>query len=101
MHRARAQTNLALLDEFLARHADLFSWVPPRGGVVAFPRWLGDESTTALSDRLLRDDGLLLAPSAYFAGGERHVRIGFGTAAFPASLAMLDEALDTPPRVGR
>ncbi len=92
---ALAQTNLALLDAFLARHDDRFACVRPRGGVVAYPRWLGDETTGALSDRLLRDHGLLLASSANFAGGERHVRIGFGTAAFPTALTLLEESLQT------
>jgi len=62
-------------------------------GVVAYPRWLGQGSTSALSAHLLREHGLLLAPSAYFAGGERHVRLGFGTAATPTNLALLAEAL--------
>ncbi len=92
-NRALARANLAHLREFLGRHAALFAWQPPRGGVVAFPRWLGQASTTALSDRLLRERGLLLAPSAHFAGGERHVRLGFGTAATPANLALLEAAL--------
>jgi len=91
----RARANLAALETFMGRNADRFSWVPPRGGVVAFPRWLGGESTTALSERLLCEHGLLLAPSAYFAGGERHVRIGFGTASATAGLALLEEALAT------
>ena len=57
------------------------------------PRWLGPGTTTALSERLLRDHGLLLAPSAYFAGGERHVRVGFGTAGAAIGLELLEEAL--------
>jgi aspartate/methionine/tyrosine aminotransferase len=87
--------NVDALRGFMGRNSDRFSWVPPRGGVVAFPRWLGDESTSALSERLLRDHGLLLAPSAHFAGGERHVRVGFGTAGTVAGLGMLEEALRT------
>jgi aspartate/methionine/tyrosine aminotransferase len=67
--------------------------VPPRGGVTAFPCWLGEESTTALSERLLRDHGLLLVPSAHFGGGEHHARVGFGTAGMAAGLALLEEAL--------
>ncbi len=90
---ARASANLALLDAALARHPDRFAWVRPTGGVVAFPRWLGDESTSVLSERLLRDHRLLLAPSAHFAGGERHIRLGFGTASFPTGLALLENAL--------
>jgi aspartate/methionine/tyrosine aminotransferase len=90
---ALARENFAALGAFIARNADRFSWVPPRGGVVAFPRWLGAEPTSVLSDRLLRDHGLVLAPSAYFAGGERHVRIGFGTVGATAGLALLEGAL--------
>nr|MDP9471271.1 hypothetical protein [Chloroflexota bacterium] len=37
--------------------------------------------------------GVLLAPSAYFAADERHVRIGFGTSTFPASLAAFEAYL--------
>ena len=69
--------------------------MPPRGGVTAFPRWLGEESTTALSERLLRDHGLLLVPSAHFGGGEHHARVGFGTAGMATGLALLEEALGT------
>lgn len=90
---ALARANLAALEAFIGRNGDCFSWVSPRGGVVAFPRWLGDESTSVLSERLLREHDLLLAPSAYFAGGERHVRIGFGTASATAGLALLEKAL--------
>ncbi len=85
-NRALARANLAHLRDFLGRHDRLFAWQAPQGGVIAFPRWLGAEPTSALSDRLLREHGLLLAPSAHFAGGERHVRLGFGTAATPANL---------------
>jgi aspartate/methionine/tyrosine aminotransferase len=87
-----ARDNLGTLRVFLERYGDRFAWVLPRGGVTAFPRWLGEESTTALSERLLRDHGLLLVPSAHF-GGERHARVGFGTAGMAAGLALLEEAL--------
>jgi aspartate/methionine/tyrosine aminotransferase len=87
------RNNLGTLRAFLERHRDRFAWVPPRGGVTAYPRWLDEESTTTLSERLLRDHGLLLVPSAHFGGGERHARVGFGTAGMAAGLALLEEAL--------
>ena len=90
-----AKDNLAQLQRFLGQHTDLFSVHDPRGGVVIFPRWLGDESTTVLSERLLREAGVLLAPSAYFATDERHVRIGFGTSTFSASLAAFEAYLES------
>ena len=92
---ALARDNLGTLRAFLERHEDRFAWVPPRGGVTAFPRWLGEESTTALSERLLRDHGLLLVPSAHFGGGDHHARVGFGTTGMAAGLALLEEALGT------
>ncbi len=90
---ALAGENLTALAAFIARNDALFSWVPPCAGVVAFPRWRGAETTSGLSERLLREHGLLLASSAHFAGGERHVRVGFGTAGATAGLALLEEAL--------
>ena len=92
-NRALARENRAALAAFIGRNADLFSWTPPRAGVVAFPRWLGGGTTRALSERLLREHGLLLASSDHFAGGERHVRVGFGTAGATAGLALLEGAL--------
>ncbi|MDP9473406.1 MAG: aminotransferase class I/II-fold pyridoxal phosphate-dependent enzyme, partial [Chloroflexota bacterium] len=93
-NRTLAKNNLAQLQGFLTQHTDLFSWHNPHSGVVIYPRWLGDESTTVLSERLLQETGVLLAPSAYFATDERHVRIGFGTSTFPSSLAAFEEYLE-------
>lgn len=73
-----AETSRNHLSVFMETHAAHFSWVPPKAGVNAFPRWLGPGGTKALSDALLRDEGLLLAPSRYFGAGDDHVRIGFG-----------------------
>ena len=92
-NRTIARNNLAQLEGFFMRHTDLFSWHSPRSGVVVFPRWLGNESTTVLSEHALRDAGILLAPSAYFATDDRHVRIGFGTSTFASTLAMFEEYL--------
>jgi aspartate/methionine/tyrosine aminotransferase len=90
---ALAQRNLALLDDAIVRYADRLAWVRPTSGVIGFPRWRGVETTTVLSARLLRDHGLLVAPSTYFAGGEHHLRLGFGTAGFAQGLALLEAAL--------
>jgi aspartate/methionine/tyrosine aminotransferase len=89
----RARANMDVLRAFITRNSQHFSCVLPGAGVVAFPRWLGAGATTELSEHLLHDHHLLLAPSAYFEGGDRHVRIGFGTDTFPSALALLGEAL--------
>jgi len=73
-----AATGRAALQAFMTRHAQNFSWHPPQAGVNAFVRWQGPGGTKHLSERLLADAKLLLAPSAYFGAGDDHVRIGFG-----------------------
>ena len=81
------------LTEFLAGHEDRFSWIPPTGGVNAFVRWHGAGGTKKLSDRLLEEAKLLLAPSLYFGAGDDHVRIGFGKRDLGQGLARLSEWL--------
>lgn len=94
-NRAIATANLDRLRTFLTQYARFFSCHLPTAGVIAYPRWLGPDTTQALSDHLLRSKQLLLAPSECFDAGDRHVRIGFGTSAFPAALQLLAGYLDS------
>lgn len=77
-HRARLQTNLAVLDRFFADYADCFSWHRPAGGSICFPRMLIDAEASAFCDALVERAGIMLVPSSLFQFGERHVRIGYG-----------------------
>ncbi len=88
-------SSLAAAHEFFQRHDNLFAWRPPQAGVTTFPRWLGPGGTKALSDRLLDDASLVLAPSLCFDAGDNHVRLGLCRRAFPEALARLDEVLTT------
>lgn len=77
-HLARVRRNLALLDEFFAAHADLFEWVRPRAGTIAFPRYKGKEGAYALCQRLVREAEIMLLPSTVYDYDDQHVRVGFG-----------------------
>lgn len=88
-------TSLGVADEFFKRHDNLFAWQPPMAGVMAFPRWLGPGGAKALSDRLLDDASVVLAPSPCFDAGDNHVRLGLCKRAFPEALARFDEFLAT------
>lgn len=77
-HRARLQTNLAVLDRFFADYADCFRWHRPAGGSICFPRLLIDAEASAFCDALVERAGIMLVPSSLFQFGERHVRIGYG-----------------------
>ncbi len=83
----------AALTQFLDTHKDRFSWTPPAGGVNAFVRWHGAGGTRDLSDRLLAEARLLLAPSAFFGAGDDHVRIGFGKRDLADGLSRLSDWL--------
>ncbi|HEY9282476.1 MAG TPA: aminotransferase class I/II-fold pyridoxal phosphate-dependent enzyme [Pyrinomonadaceae bacterium] len=76
--RARkvASTNLGLLDQFVAEHADSLSWVRPRGGMTAFP-WLTDGGDSRAFCREMAARGVLLAPGDCWEM-PGHFRLGFG-----------------------
>jgi aspartate/methionine/tyrosine aminotransferase len=86
---------LAAANAFFDRHDNLFAWTPPGAGALTFPRWLGPGGTKALSDRLVDEASLALAPSLCFDAGDRHFRLGLCRRNFPEALARFDEFLAT------
>lgn len=73
-------------------HDDLLQWAPPRGGTTAFPRVLAG-SAAELSEWLVTEHGILLAPSTVFPAAGEHLRIGLGRRNFPAGARQLTAAL--------
>ncbi len=97
--RAIALGNLVGLSAFLARHAALFDWVPPRAGVVGYVRYRGAEGVERFVARMADGPGVLLLPASVFrselaALPADRFRIGFGALGFPAGLAALEAALE-------
>ena len=90
--RSLVLSNLPLLDEFMRRRRDLFSWVRPTAGPVGFPRVLADVQVQEWCERIAREAGVLLLPGAVY-GQPRHARLGFGRANLAQALARLDEYL--------
>jgi aspartate/methionine/tyrosine aminotransferase len=74
--RQVSSSNLALLDQFFAQHADQIRWVRPQGGTIAFP-WLADGSDARPFCQALAQRGVLLAPGDCF-DMPPHFRLGFG-----------------------
>jgi aspartate/methionine/tyrosine aminotransferase len=74
-HRV-ARANLRAMEPFFGEHAERIGWIPPRGGLTAWP-WLrsGESSRPFCEEAATR--GVLLAPGDCF-GAPRHFRIGFG-----------------------
>lgn len=84
--------NLDALDAFFARHAGLFDWRRPRAGTTAFPRYRPGGSA-AFCERLAKEAGVLLLPSAAFDAGDEHLRFGYGRVNLPEAVAALENFL--------
>jgi aspartate/methionine/tyrosine aminotransferase len=91
--RARriASANLALLEGFFGEHRDVLNWVPPRGGMTAFP-WLNSRTDARPFCQEAMKHGILLAPGDCF-GMPAHFRIGFAASGerFAAAVERLAE----------
>lgn len=87
------QDNLRLIDDLFARHSDLFSWVRPRAGSMAFPRLLRGE-VNEFCDRLVKQAGVLLLPGSLYDDSRNHFRLGLGRRNLPEAVEKLEEFLN-------
>lgn len=92
-HLARVKKNIDILAEFIQQHDDFFSWHPPRGGSICFPKMKSVGSTAAFCRQLVTDTGIMLLPSGVFDYGDQHVRIGLGRDNLDNILTRLDDYL--------
>jgi aspartate/methionine/tyrosine aminotransferase len=81
----RIERNLALAEAFFTRRADLFEWRPPLAGSTALVGF-DVPSVAALSERLAREEGLLIQSGGMLGSDDRHMRIGLGREAFAEAL---------------
>lgn len=70
--------NLVRLDRFMADHATVLRWIPPRAGSIAFPCLVADEPVERMTDALVETEGVMLLPGRVFGDHANHFRIGFG-----------------------
>jgi aspartate/methionine/tyrosine aminotransferase len=90
-NRALVVENLQRLDAFFAQFESLFEWKAPKGGCVAFPRYLGSEGVEVFCRRLIEEAGVLLLPASIYRSEltdtpRDRFRIGFGRANLPAGV---------------
>jgi aspartate/methionine/tyrosine aminotransferase len=86
-----ATQNLRLLAAFMPEHRETLAWIPPRGGMFAFPWLVSGEDSRAFC-QAAAEQGILLAPGDCF-DAPSHFRLGFAamTDKFPAALHRLGE----------
>jgi aspartate/methionine/tyrosine aminotransferase len=86
-----ATQNLRLLTSFMSEHREMLGWIPPQGGMTAFPWLIGGENSRAFC-QAAAEQGILLAPGDCF-DAPSHFRLGFAavTDKFPEALDRLGQ----------
>jgi aspartate/methionine/tyrosine aminotransferase len=86
------KNNLSIMDNFFRHHADLFTWVRPQAGSMAFPRYLNGD-VESFCDELVRKAGVLLLPGSVYDDTYNHFRLGLGRKNLPEAVARLEDFL--------
>jgi aspartate/methionine/tyrosine aminotransferase len=86
-------TNLEWGMRFFGEHADYFTWLSPKAGSVAFPKWLGDVSVEEFCHEVLEKQGVMIVPGSLFDFPGNHFRVGLGRKNFPEALERVAEYL--------
>ena len=83
--------NLKFLECLMADHRDVLGWIPPQGGMTAFP-WLGSAENARPFCQAAAERGILLVPGDCF-DTPSHFRLGFAAAGenFPKALDRFGE----------
>ncbi|MBL8058167.1 MAG: hypothetical protein JNK29_15790, partial [Anaerolineales bacterium] len=87
------QANTAHMAAFCADYPELFRWLPPDAGSVAFPVWTGPGTVNGLAQALVDGHGVMLAAGSLFATApapiNEHFRVGLGRRNLPEALAQV------------
>src|SRR5260370_25932576 len=70
-----ATRNLRQLASFMSEHRETLGWIPPRGGMTAFP-WLVSGENSRSFCQAAAEQGILLAPGDCF-DSTSHFRLAF------------------------
>ena len=102
-NRQRVARNVEVVRSFLLANEDVFTWVPPKAGTVAFPRLLNARPSltarqaggvAAFCTRVLAATGVLVLPSSVFGYGDNHFRLGLGRDDLRDALPLVGEYLE-------
>lgn len=90
-HLDRINRNFQLADTFFNKHQDLFSWIKPKAGTIAFPKINSGEDSFEFCERVIKEAGIMLLPSDVYDYDSKHFRLGFGRENFPEALAAFED----------
>lgn len=84
--------NLKVIDDLFTRYASQFTWIRPRAGSMAFPRYLGG-NVEKFCDELVKKAGVLLLPGTMYDDSHNHFRLGLGRKNLPQAVERLEQFL--------
>ena len=84
--------NLDVIEDLFTRRGDLFSWIRPQAGSMAFPRYLGGD-VEEFCDELVKKAGVLLLPGSVYDDSRNHFRLGLGRKNLPQAVERLEQFL--------
>jgi aspartate/methionine/tyrosine aminotransferase len=101
-NRALIAANTPLFDQFFSDFPTLFTWSPPQGGCVTYPRYHGPEGVETFCQNLIQQAGVLLLPASIFHSQltplpPNHFRLGVGRANPTPALEAFQTWLRTQP----
>ncbi len=70
--------NLVIAENFFAEHANALTWLNPRAGSIAFPRWHGKASVEQFCAEMVEQYGVMILPGSVFDFPGNHFRVGLG-----------------------
>ena len=86
--------NLQIAEDFFDDHRDLFIWMPPAAGSIAFPLWKGHLTIENFCQGLLEKHGVMVVPGSIFDYPGNYFRVGLGRKNFPEALQHVGEYLE-------
>lgn len=70
--------NYQLVKSYFVSRSDIFQWVEPQGGCIAYPKYLGSEDIFEVADHLRHATGVVVLPDQIFEMKNQHFRVSFG-----------------------
>ncbi|HJS97486.1 MAG TPA: aminotransferase class I/II-fold pyridoxal phosphate-dependent enzyme [Terriglobales bacterium] len=75
--RAILRRQLPRLEAWIHKHDDIFSYIPPVAGAIAYVRYKLPISSSALMNRVMKEQSVLIMPGDFFGMG-KYLRLGYG-----------------------
>jgi aspartate/methionine/tyrosine aminotransferase len=92
--------NLQAAGQFFDRRQNLFNWIPPEAGSIAFPQWTGGSPVESFCEGVLQQQGVMIVPGSIFDFPGEHFRIGLGRRNFEEALQRVSDYLAREDQTG-